>query len=106
MEALGYFIFELLKIGLLSFAYAWIIRYVLQRLRKDKPVLQLKKLAAGTAVLLFVFICTPYGDHGLGDSARIPVGWNNSLCNVDWGDITTLEDVYTSDKIRFKLQLF
>jgi hypothetical protein len=106
MEALGHLIFEFFKIGLLSFGYAWIIRYVLQRLRKDKPVLPIKKLMLGIAVFLFLFMCTPYGNHGLGDSARIPVGWSNGLSNVDWRDIATLEDVETSDENQLQTTAF
>jgi hypothetical protein len=51
-------------------------------------------------------MCTPYGDHGLGDSARIPVGWSNGLSNVDWGNIATLEDVYMRDKSQVQTTVF
>lgn len=106
MEALGHFIFELFKIGLLSFGYAWIIRFIVQGLRKDKPVLSIKKLTAGIAVLLFAFMSTPYGNHGLGDSARIPVGWSNGLSNVDWDDIATLDDIYMPDESQVQTTSF
>jgi hypothetical protein len=84
MEVLFYFIFELFKIALLASIYAAIVLGVFIIIGKQKPnslfnqVLQKKTQlwffsAFIFSVLLFGIMFSHWGNHGLGDSARIPL---------------------------------
>jgi hypothetical protein len=85
MFALFHFLFELLKIGLLSSVYALIIllfAIAISKLSKTNALnhlLESKLKFWKTTVkviygVLFIFMFTYWGDHGLGDDAYLPVG--------------------------------
>jgi|SRR5690554_771825 len=85
MEALFHFVFELIKIAILVSVYATLILLTFKLIAKyrrgswfDRVSRNKLKfwLINGIIIFigLFVFMFTHYGDHGLGDSARIPIG--------------------------------
>ncbi len=91
MEVAIGFVFELIKIFILSCIYASLVLLTLKIIgsythgswcyRVSRNKLQLW-LSSGflISIGLFIFMFTFYGDHGLGDSARIPVGhWREIL---------------------------
>lgn len=85
MEVLFHFIFELIKISILGSIYATLILVIFKIVGNYNPdswfdrVLN-KKLRLWflsgfiISVGLFLFMFTYFGDHGLGDSAKVPVG--------------------------------
>ena len=89
MEVIGHFIFELFKIGILSVVYATLLLLIRSAFlfvqRKDpkfgKPrFFQTYRILYG---LLFVFSFTYYGDHGLGDESKIPIGYRETMSAGD-----------------------
>jgi hypothetical protein len=95
MGALFHFIFQLFKIAILSAFYALILITIviilekfiknkfLRRVATDKKT-YLKYFAVPIAIFLFIFSFTYWGNHGLGDSARIPVGHGQVISNINW----------------------
>jgi hypothetical protein len=90
MEVLIHFIFELVKVSMLGSIYALLILLIFLVLGLILPniwisnLLQSKKniwfISWGTISLgLFIFMFTYWGDHGLGDSARIPIGKSKAV---------------------------
>lgn len=85
MEVLFHFVFELVKISILAGVYSLILLIVFRQINKSKSdswfqkvTVNIKKfwLSSGSIIfgLLFIWMFTYWGDHGLGDSARIPIG--------------------------------
>lgn len=93
MEVLFHFVFELVKIAILASAYAVIVTFIIRVAGKCKPgswfdrVSKMKQqfwMYAGiVAVLLFLYMSSYWGSHGLGDSARIPVGYGKTVNQID-----------------------
>ncbi|TSD67498.1 hypothetical protein FFF34_008935 [Inquilinus sp. KBS0705] len=75
MAASFHFVFELLKIAVLAAVYAGIF-ICLWSIRRNfkKEITKFSKIYLTVYVVLFVFMFTYYGDHGLGDESRIPIG--------------------------------
>ena len=97
MEVLFHFIFELVKIVILSSIYAIIILFVFKQINKSNPKSWFQKLTtyktifwfsmgALISILLFIWMFTYWGNHGLGDYARIPIGNNLAIENINWND--------------------
>jgi hypothetical protein len=85
MEVLFHFIFELIKISILGCIYATLTLLTFKIIGHYKPDswfdrVSKKKLRLWflsglvISVGLFFFMFTYFGDHGLGDSAKVPVG--------------------------------
>ena len=100
--ALFHFIFELIKISLLSFIYASLTLLVFKIIAHYKPnswfdKLSRKKLKLWLlsglliSVFLFFFMFSYFGDHGLGDSARVPIGHWKAIQEVD-GEQAYIQD--------------
>ncbi len=97
MEVLFHFIFELVKISILSCIYATLTLVTFKIIGHYKPdswfdrVLK-KKLQLWfltgffISVGLFFFMFTYFGDHGLGDSARVPVGHFKVVQQINGSD--------------------
>ena len=73
MAASGHFLFELVKIAILSACYAFMIMLVFRVVFK-LVYLKFHKVFHIIYTGLFVFMFTYYGDHGLGDESRLPIG--------------------------------
>jgi hypothetical protein len=85
MAVLFHFVFELVKIGILSSVYAAVLLSIMILINKStnrETILGLVenkrkfwKLSFGIIyAILFAFMFTYWGDHGLGDEAYIPIG--------------------------------
>jgi hypothetical protein len=94
MEVLFHFVFELFKIALLASAYAIIIVFAVSRIARHRPGGLWCKISAKKtllwfisgfiiSVILFVYMFSYWGNHGLGDFARIPVGHGKSVDQID-----------------------
>ncbi len=101
MEVLFHFIFELVKISILASVYSLILLIVFRQINKSnsyswfqKVTVNSKKfwLSSGSIIfgLLFIWMFTYWGDHGLGDSARIPIGHGKEIeeINGNWSFIS------------------
>ena len=85
MEVLFHFVFELVKISILGVVYATLIFITILIIGKFKPESWFARVSKKKfrlwflsglfiSIGLFVFMFSYWGDHGLGDSARVPVG--------------------------------
>ncbi|MEQ1799330.1 MAG: hypothetical protein ABL872_15360 [Lacibacter sp.] len=95
MTTLFHFLFELIKIFILSCVYSVLVvilfRFIgrlkpnswFDRVSRIKLILWLFSLLT-IAVALFIYMNTYWGSHGLGDSARIPLGNKNSINGIDF----------------------
>lgn len=94
MEALFHFIFELIKISILGCIYATLTLISFKIIGRYKPDswfdrVSNKKLRLWffsgliISVGLFFFLFTYFGDHGLGDSARVPIGHRRAIQEVN-----------------------
>ncbi|WP_299676336.1 hypothetical protein [uncultured Tenacibaculum sp.] len=91
MEVLIHFVFQLFKIGLLSVFYVFVFVQLQKRFNKNKPKIKIGTLKIVgyyliAYVLLFVYSFTYWGNHGLGDGPRIPIGHWKVVENVNWQD--------------------
>lgn len=98
MEVLFHFIFELVKIAILSSVYATFTVLLFITIAKYKPNTWFEKVANKKIGLWFIsgliislallrFLFSYWGDHGLGDSARIPVGHGKAVNQIN-GNMT------------------
>jgi len=103
MEALFHLIFELVKISILGSVYATLTLLIFKLISKYRPdswfdrVLRKKMrfwFISGfiISVGLFGFMTTHFGDHGLGDGARIPVGHFREIQEIN-GSQAYIQDV-------------
>jgi len=49
---------------------------------------------------------TYYGNHGLGDSARIPIGHGLTVKNINWNEYGHVENINTSDNFPIEMTKF
>jgi len=106
MEVLFHFLFIIVKIAILASIYSFTLIMLItavgeiksfpfyNRLKKERT-----KYWFGfgfiISVLLFLFTYTYYGNHGLGDSARIPIGNWKTIENINWDGYGTFANHYT-----------
>lgn len=105
MESFGHFIFELVKIAILGFIYSNIIYYLLKLSSKQndnywiqKLIESKRKLWIYVSIVLFVYMITPFGYHGLGDSARLPLDINNEINNINSNEYGIVNGIETTEK--------
>jgi len=95
MEVLIHLIFELIKISILGSLYATLLIYTLKLISKHKPnswidkILIMKRriwfiIGFIVSISLFIFLFSYWGNHELGDSARIPIGYEKEILNTNW----------------------
>ncbi|MGG5210869.1 hypothetical protein ACQWU4_18265 [Chryseobacterium sp. MIQD13] len=56
--------------------------------------------------LLFVFMFTHWGNHGFGDSARIPLKNGLALENIDWNAVAYIEEIKTENNSTLETTKF
>ena len=101
MEVLFHFIFELVKIAILASIYALILLFIFRQINKSNSESWFQKATSNKkrfwfitgaiiSFLLFGWMFTYWGNHGLGDSARIPIGNNKEIeqINGTWSFIS------------------
>ena len=85
MEVLFHFIFQLIKIGILASIYSALLIGIMMIIRSFKSTEYLERMKKekkkywfvfGLLISIgpFIYSFTYWGNHGLGDSARIPIG--------------------------------
>lgn len=98
---LFHFIFELIKISILGCIYATFILIIFKIVAVYKPKSWFNKTSQQklklwfnsgmlTSILLICFMFTFWGNHGLGDSARIPITYGVEIIQFD-GNYTYLQ---------------
>jgi len=102
MEVAGHLIFQIVKITILSSIYASIIvlgyTVILKikqqdKSRKKKKILLWFVSAYMLGMSLFIFMLSHWGDHGLGDSARIPLKNRLAIENINWSDYGFIQGI-------------
>jgi hypothetical protein len=94
MVTIYHFIFELIKILILGCIYATLTFVIFKSLGRFKPdswfdrfskrKLRFWLLSAFViSVGLVFFMFSYYGDHGLGDDARVPIGYGRAIQEMD-----------------------
>lgn len=117
MEALFHGIFELIKISILSCIYATLTLLAFIAMGHFRPYSWFDRASkdkwriwvnSGLVIWvgLFFFMFTYWGNHGLGDSARIPIGQGIAVKNINWTEYAYIEDIKTCDKIRIEMTKF
>ena len=97
MEVLFHFIFELIKISVLASIYAALLLLISKITGRYKPDSWFNKVAKNKtkfwllsgfiiSIMLFVYMFTYFGDHGLGDSARVPIGHFKVVKQINGAD--------------------
>ncbi len=113
MESLGHFIFELVKITILGFVYSTILHFIYKNIWKNKKPEWCEKLLKSKkalwlyiSIFLLFYMFTPYGNHGLGDSARIPISFSKAVSNVDWTEESAIDGVECNDGSDLEMKEF
>ena len=113
MEYLGHFLFEVVKITILGFIYSTILFFIYKNLPKNKKPEWCEKWLKSKNILwllisfiLFVHMFTPYGNHGLGDSARIPITFTKEISNVNWTEYGSLNGIKSTEGNDIEVTLF
>lgn len=117
MEVMFHFAFELVKITLLSLVYGTLLFALTQLLRKRPrhdsldPTANAKSISwlswfAMAWVGLFVFMFTYWGDHGLGDTAFLPIGHGKVIESINAMEHARLLDVPSSKGHEVETTLF
>lgn len=91
MEVIIGFIFEMFKIVIQSTLYGFILLVLLNIIFKRKIKLKTWLLTSAIIlVTLFIYRNTHWGDHGLGDSRRIPLQYKKEISqmNGNWSYIS------------------
>ncbi|MFD2561730.1 hypothetical protein [Aquimarina rubra] len=95
MEVLGHLIFMLFKIGILASIYSLILIAIMTMINNLKKNHYLQKIIDNKksswfrfgliiSALLLIYSFTYWGNHGLGDGPRIPIGYWNIVDNTNW----------------------
>lgn len=103
MEALFHLVFEIIKISILGSIYATLTLLIFKIVGKNRPDswfdrVSRKKLKfwflSGfiISVGLFGFMMTHFGDHGLGDGARVPIGHFREIQEIN-GTQAYIQDI-------------
>lgn len=117
MEVLFHFIFELIKTSILGCIYATLTLLTFKLIGRYKPDswfarVSKKKLRLWflsgliLSVGLFFYMFTYYGDHGLGDGPKIPIGHGIVVDNTNWNEYGYIKGIKTSDKIDIEMTKF
>jgi hypothetical protein len=94
MEVLFHFVFELFKIAILASIYASLIVVAIVLIGRRKPDSWFGKITENKSrlwfrtgfiisLILFAYMFTYWGDHGLGDSSKIPIGHGKSVEQIN-----------------------
>lgn len=117
MEVLFHFIFELVKIAILASFYAFLILLVFQGIAKYKPGSWFDKNSRKKLRLwflsglifslsLFIYMFSYWGNHGLGDGPRIPIGHGLTIDNTNWTEYGSIEEIKTSENQPLEMTKF
>ena len=108
MEVLFQLVFELIKISILGCLYATIIICLLKLISKFKPNIYIERILYRkkrawfvigflVSISLFIFLFSYWGNHELGDSARIPLGYDKEISNTNWTKYANFDGIKSLD---------
>jgi len=84
MEVIVGAIFEFIKIAIQSAVYGLIISLIIKMLTKQKVALKTWLITSSTILIsMIIFLNTHWGDHGLGDSRRIPLKYDKEVGQIN-----------------------
>ena len=117
MEVLFHFVFIIFKIAILSIVYASIIFALLILINNILTINWLKliisnqrklmlKLVLMISILLFIWLFTYWGDHGLGDSFRIPIGNDYAITAINTTESAFIDNLRTTCNNRVEMTKF
>lgn len=117
MEALFHLLFEIVKIWILAGIYALILLGLFRLIGKSKPESWFHKVTANKkkfwfstgisiSIFLFIWLFSYWGNHGLGDFARIPIGNGYAVKNINWTAYGYLKKIETSEGKRLEMTKF
>jgi hypothetical protein len=113
MEASGHFIFVLIKILILGFIYSSIIYFLHTLISNWLKWNWIKNIKISRIFLwlyisffLLIYMFTPYGNHGLGDSARIPISFTKEISNVNWTEFARINNVKSNEENEIEMTKF
>lgn len=97
METIFHFIFELMKISILASIYAALMLFLFKIIGYFKPdswfdrITRVKTkfwLSSGLIIFtgFFFYMFTYFGDHGISDSAKIPIGYFKKVRQINGAD--------------------
>ena len=117
MEALSHFIFVLTKIVILASIYAGLLLFLFRNIYISNPENWFQRITANRkpflcisgaiiSILLFIWMFTYWGNHGFGDSARIPIGYGIAIENINWSDHGYISNVEVLAGRRLEMTKF
>lgn len=107
MEVMFHFAFELVKISLLSILYAGLVTALLKLLRPNTKVLSTWLVAVPAIwVSLFIYLFTYWGDHGLGDTALLPIGNGKVIESINALEYASILEVKNSSGNNVQMTRF
>lgn len=117
MEVIGHLIFETIKIAVLGSVYATITVLIFRAVGKNKLNSWFYKTGQQPTVLwfisgfiisagLFLYMFSYWGDHGLGDSPKIPIGYNLVIENTNWDNDCYVKRKKSSDNYDIQIAKF
>lgn len=117
MEVLFHFVFQLIKIALLSCLYAGLLYFAFKHISKSNKDSWFQRstsekvkfwIISGSMIYisLFFWMFSYWGSHGLGDSARIPIGNGYAIENINWTEHGFVRGVRTIDNKKISMTRF
>ncbi|MEZ5043284.1 MAG: hypothetical protein R2828_25535 [Saprospiraceae bacterium] len=120
MEALIHLFIEIIKITIFTIVYSFIIVKLLEVISKKKPRSRLsfylnnkiiiRALRALISIVifigLFIWMFSFWGNHGFGDSARIPVGNKIAVENINWTEYGYIKKEQISNAVNIETTRF
>ena len=81
METLGHFLFTISKSAFQCFVYAFLIEYTL----KHVMLISIKRIKPFGVLFIssFVYLFSYWGDHGLGDEYKLPIGFGDRIVRIN-----------------------
>lgn len=111
MEVLFHFVFQLVKIAILSTFYLGIL-LLITRIPSLSKKSYCKNLKSKTdtklftwvvlSLILFIWQFTYWGDHGLGDYSRIPIGKWQAIEQIDYDNMFIRPDGHEFETLGIK----
>lgn len=111
MQVLFHFIFELIKISILGTIYGTLIFFTFFIVRKFTPKSWFTRVSSRKSKLwffsvlfvsigLFLFMLSYWGNHGLGDNARVPIGHFKVVKEINGNDVYIEKEEYNQLMIK------
>ena len=117
MEVLLDFLFQLFKIAILASIYSFLLILIISIIKILKPSEFLKKITVEKkkywfafgfiiSIVLLFFSFTYWGNHGLGDGPKIPIGYWKTIENTNWDEYGYLNEPKTNAGINIETTKF